>query len=461
MRRFSVLLLILCLLALVGCSGECLHLNMTEQTFAPTCDDEGYTLHRCEDCGYSFRAALVAPRGHSLTGMTTPPSCESEGFTEYVCACGYRYITSTVAPIGHSLLDVTHEPSCNTQGYTLHTCTRCSLSYTSDLVAPRGHSLLDVTHAPSCNAQGYTIHTCTRCSHSYTSDWVAPTGHDFAVEAINVTPALPAGCSVYTCRTCGYTYNDFMSYADAFDGAYAASDKPLAHGLDISYHNHGKDTEGNYLPLDFEVIREAGFDFVILRAGSTPRTENGQAKGGIDPVFEMNYAAAKAAGLDVGAYFYTYSTTVEDTRRDAELLLGWLDGKQLEYPVYFDIENGNISSALARDDITELCVTFLSVLQEHRYFGAIYTNLNWLVNHLDTATVTYLYDVWYARYSSGNGPYVWDTLSYGRTMGMWQYTQTGKIPAISETVKFDFDYAYKDYPTLIKKLGYNGYSMVE
>ena len=44
-------------------------------------------------------------------------------------------------------------------------------------------------------------------------------------------------------------------------------------------------------------------------------------------------------------------------------------------------------------------------------------------------------------------------------MGMWQYTQTGKIPAVSETVNFDFDYAYKDYPAIIQLLGYNGYSL--
>lgn len=421
MRRYFVLTLLLCLLALTACTGECLHLNMTAEVVPPTCEEQGYTVHRCADCSYSYRTDHVPPKGHSLTGLTTPPSCDTEGHTEYVCPCGYRYV--------------------------------------ANIVAPTGHSLTDVTVPPSCNAQGYTTHTCARCALTYVSDWVAPTGHDFEVTSVNVTPAVPEGISVCSCRVCGYTYDHFMAYADAFDGAYASSDAPLSQGVDISYHNHKKDAEGNYLPLDFEALREAGYDFVILRAGSTPRTENGQAKGGIDPVFEMNYAAAKAAGLDVGVYFYTYSTTLEDTRRDAALLLEWLDGKQLEYPVYFDIENGNISSTLSRDEITELCVTFLSILQEHRYFGAVYTNLNWLVNYFDTAKIAYLFDVWYARYPSGNGPYAWDTSKYGRVMGMWQYTQTGKIPTVSETAEFDLNYAYKDYPTLIRTLGYNGYTM--
>ncbi len=426
MSKIIKLTLYLCAVWLVmtllaACAGECLHLDMTDEVIAPNCEEQGYTIRRCSDCPYTYRTAYVPPTGHSLTGLTTAPSCDAAGFTEYACSCGYRYVSDTVAPLGHSL-------TASVQ-------------------------------APSCNAQGYTAHACSRCSLAFKSDQVAPTGHDFEVEQINVTPTVPEGVSVFTCRECGYTYDHFLAYADAFDGAYAISDTPLARGVDISYHNHQRDAEGNYLPLDFTAIREAGFDFVILRAGSTPRTEGGQAKGGIDPVFEMNYAAAKAAGLDVGVYFYTYSTTLEDTRADAALLLEWLEGKQLEYPVYFDIENGSISSSLSRDEITELCVTFLSVLQENRYFGAVYANLNWLVNYFDTAKIAYLFDVWYARYPSGNGPYAWDTLRYGRTMGMWQYTQTGKIPSVSETVSFDLDYAYKDYPTLIKELGYNGYSM--
>ena len=423
MRCLSVLALLLCLLALTACAGDCLHLEMTDEVVAPTCEEQGYTVRRCADCAYTYRTDYVKPTGHSTVALTTAPDCVHEGFTEYVCDCGYRYV--------------------------------------ADIVAPLGHALTVSVRAPSCNEQGYTSHVCTRCSLTYKSDFVAPAGHDFSVEQINVTPAVPEGISVFRCRTCGYTYDHFLTYSDVFSGAYAPSDVPLAKGVDISYHNHQRDAEGNYLPLDFVAIREAGYDFVILRVGSTPRVENGKPKGGIDPVFEMNYAAAKAAGLDVGVYFYTYSTTLEGTRSDAALVLEWLAGKQLEYPVYFDIENGNISSTLSREEITELCVTFLSILQEHRYLGAVYANLNWLVNYFDTAKVLYLFDVWYARYPSGGAPYAWNTLSYGRTMGMWQYTKTGKIPSVSETVEFDLNYAYKDYPSLIREMGYNGYEIGE
>lgn len=458
--RTSVLLaaLLTCLL-LISCDGECPHLLMEREPIAPDCTSEGYTLNRCKSCGYEYKSNFIAPTGHEITGAPTNPSCTEQGYTVYSCAnCDYAYTTDYTAPRGHSLHLEKVEPTCDAQGYTEYKCD-CGYAYRANVTAALGHNVHSAVYAPSCDGVGHTDNTCLRCSLAWTSDITAPTGHDFAVQSLNVTPAVPEGYSIHTCRECGFSYSDALYYSELFTGAYAPSNKPLAQGVDISKWNHQIDEDGNYLPLDFNAIREAGFSFVILKAGSTPWTnEKGELKGGIDPVFEMNYAAAKAAGLDVGVYFYTYSTTVEDTRRDTEMLLEWLDGKQLEYPVYFDVEDAEINTTLSREQIGELCITFISILQEHRYFGAVYTNNNWLVNYHDTAKILYLFDVWYARYPlSSDGTYTWNTSSYGRHTGMWQYTYQGRIPAISETTDFDFNYAYKDYPTIMRDFGYNGY----
>ncbi len=449
---------LLACLALTSCDGECPHLRMERETVSPDCSAEGYTLNRCKDCGNEYKSNFISPAGHELKASPTNPSCTEQGYTVYSCAnCDYSYTADYTAPTGHTVKQQTVEPRCDTEGYTEYRCD-CGYTYRANVTAALGHNVRSAVYAPDCDGFGYTEHTCLRCSLVWKTDIAAPTGHDFAVQSVNVTPVVPEGYSVHTCRECGFAYSDALYYSEVFEGAYAGSDTPLAQGVDISYHNHAVDANGNYLPLDFNAIREAGFSFVILRAGSTPRTgADGTPKGGIDPVFEMNYAAAKAAGLDVGVYFYTYSVTVEDTRRDAELLLTWLDGKQLEYPVYFDIEQADIATSLSREQLGELCITFISTLQQHRYFGAVYTNHNWLVNYHDTAKLVYLFDVWYARYPSGDGAHSWSTLSYGRHMGMWQYTEQGSIPTVSATAKFDFNYAYKDYPTIMRDFGYNGY----
>lgn len=418
-RLWLLLAVTASLVCLAGCDGECHHFQMNTEQVLPDCSKEGYTLHSCTECSYQYKSDFVAPTGHTLTSQTTAPTCTVPGHTDYRCACGYGYTSDTVPPLGHHYVSETRDASCTAEGYTTYLCQMCGLSY--------------------------------RAEH------VAPTGHDFTVTAKGPTTCTQTAYTEYNCKTCGYTYiGDYLFYSDMFEGAYADATEPLAHGVDISYHNHETDDDGNYLPLDFTAIREAGFDFVILRAGSTPRTVDGEAKGGIDPVFEMNYAAAREAGLDIGVYFYTYSTTVEDTVNDAKLLMEWLEGKTLEYPVFFDAEEASIA-ALSRREATELCLSFISTLQENRYFAALYVNNNWLMNELQTDKITFLLDVWYARYPSGDGPYAWDAEKYGDQLGMWQYTQSGIIPAISETTAFDFNYAYKDYPAIIQSFGYNGH----
>ena len=89
----------------------------------------------------------------------------------------------------------------------------------------------------------------------------------------------------------------------------------LQRGLDVSRWNHQIDpASGEYLPLDWQKIKSEGFDFVIIKAGST--------KSGIEPTFERDYAGAKAAGLCVGAYFYTYSSDAEGILKDVPLADG-------------------------------------------------------------------------------------------------------------------------------------------
>ncbi len=491
-RFFLAAFCLTALLCLVGCV-ECLHTDLTETPVAPTCDTEGYTLCVCNACGWEYKKEMVAPVGHTLTAETVAPTCTEQGYTEYTCACGYTYssdvtppkghaftLRNTVAPtctdqgyteyicecgysfvtdarpsLGHTFQEMTVLPTCTSIGYSTYTCA-CGYSYRAETTQPLGHDLAVDVVFPTCTEQGYSNYTCRICQRSYMSDWTSPAGHDFACEIIGPTTCQSTGYSRYTCLCCEYTYiGDYLFYSDVFEGAYGASITPLAHGIDVSKYNH-EYADGAYQPLDFEAIKAAGFDFVILKIGSTPRTgESGQQKGGMEPTFEADYAAAKAAGLDVGVYFYTYSKTVEETEQDAELVMTWLAGKSLEYPVYFDIEDPSFD-ALSRKEITDLCMTFISSLQENHWFGALYTNNYWLVNRLQNDKVTFLFDIWYARYPTGDGPFEWNTELYGEQFGMWQYTQTGKIPSLSDRLTFDFSYAYKDYPSIIGALGYNG-----
>ena len=167
----------------------------------------------------------------------------------------------------------------------------------------------------------------------------------------------------------------------------------------------------------------------------------------------MDYEGAKAAGLEIGAYFYTYSTTVAGITHDAEMLLLWLEGKKFEYPIYLDLEDSSLSG-LGKNHLSAMCEAFLCKLQQNGYYAGLYTNHTWLTTILDTPRMVSLFDLWYARYPLTEKP-VWNEEKYGKQLGMWQYTESGVLEGIDGY--FDLNYSYKDYAEIMKKWGLNGF----
>ena len=437
---------------------------LTETVTPPTCESEGYTRLTC-DCGYTYDTNHIPPTGHTLTETVTPPSCEAEGYTRLTCDCGYTYDTNHTPPTGHTLTETVTPPTCEIEGYTRHTCD-CGYTFDTHHIPPIGHDFTVTVTAPTCTESGYTHYQCGACAHAYDTDRVPPISHANAT-ATRFYPTIHRdGYTLHTCPDCGYSYEDsLIKYADIVTGAYADGTDVLMQGVDTSKWNHeyGASLE-DIKPLDWEALKAAGMDFVILKAGSSK---------GIDPAFELDYRDAKAAGLQVGAYFYTYSTTAEDTLADAEMLLSWLEGKQFELPIYFDAEDATLMS-LDGETLTTLCKTFVGRLQEAGYYAALYTNTEWLYNLLDTEWVKANLDVWYARYTAAlpegqehfsptDRDFAWkDGTAYkpGETdkrFGLWQYTDNGGVEGFR--YPFDFNFAFKDYKAIMMKWGLNGYGM--
>ncbi len=471
-----------------------------KNTVSPTCEGEGYTRYACE-CGYAYDSDHVPSLGHTFTTEVIPPTCEEEGYTRYSCACGYAYDSDHVPSLGHTFTTEVIPPTCEEEGYTRYTCA-CGYTYDSEHVPPTGHTLTEEVIPPTCEEQGYTRYIC-ECGYTYDADFIPPTGHSLT-EAVTVPPTcteegytravcevcdyeqegnpVPAlahanataerfyatvnrdGFTRHTCPDCGEIFDDnYILYKDIVWGAYVENTEVLKQGVDTSKWNHdfGASLE-DPKSLDWEALKAAGVDFVILKAGSTL---------GIDPAFELDYRDAKAAGLEVGAYFYAYSTTVEETLADAEMLISWLEGKQFELPIYFDMEETSMM-ALGGELLTELCVTFVERLQEEGYYAALYTNTEWLYNLLDTEWIKSNLDVWYARYTVSppaeqggftmeDTDFPWkDGTNYkpGETdkrYGLWQYTDSGMVEGFR--YNFDFNYAFKDYKPIMVQWGLNGF----
>lgn len=387
--------------------AECTHKSFSKKVKEPTCTVEGSTLYVCDKCSYSYTSDITPPVGHKLKTTVSPSTCDSEGYTLYYCKCGYSFSSDHTPPTEHSLECSIVAPTCTEQGYLEYTCSLCNYSYKSDFTEPLGHSFTSERYLPTATSAGYTKYTCN-CSYSYLGDYVY--------------------------------------YSDILESAYTQNTTVLHKGIDVSRWNHQIDSAtGAYLPLDWALVKSAGFDFVIIKAGST--------KSGMEPTFEMDYKGARAAGLEVGAYFYTYSTTSTGILKDAEMLMLWLEGKKFEYPIYLDLEEPSLSG-LGKNHLSSMCVAFLEALQKNGYYAGLYTNHTWLTTILDTAKMVTLFDLWYARYPGTTVP-TWNEEKYGKQLGMWQYTQSGSIEGIEGN--FDFNYVYKDYSATMEKWGLNGY----
>ena len=208
----------------------------------------------------------------------------------------------------------------------------------------------------------------------------------------------------------------------------------MSKGIDVSKHQ-GK--------IDWHRVKNSGVDFAILRAGY------GKYDNQKDERFEENYSNAKNAGIKLGAYHYSYAKSVDDAKKEAEIFLKWISGKQFEYPVAFDVEEKSQSDK-GKQFVSDVIRAFCETVEKAGYYVCVYSNKYWLDNYVDDDCKR-KYDTWLAQWS--------DKATYGGNYGIWQYSSQGEIDGISGRV--DVDESYKDYSLIIKSNGLNGFSGLE
>lgn len=205
----------------------------------------------------------------------------------------------------------------------------------------------------------------------------------------------------------------------------------------------GLDISSCQTSVDFKKVKAAGYEYVILRINEWNRTTRDIMK---DTRFEEHYKAAKAAGLKVGAYYFTYANTVDYVKYEAETALKWLQGKQFEYPIWFDLEREQQFDQ-GKSFCDAAVRTFCDTLEKAGYFTGVYCSTYWYTKCVSEA-VRERYACWIAEWSS--------KCNYKGTYGMWQ----NGIAYVSGQ-PMDHDFCYVDYPSIIKSKGLNGFPKPE
>lgn len=191
-------------------------------------------------------------------------------------------------------------------------------------------------------------------------------------------------------------------------------------------------------------VKAAGYKGAMLKTVSTNRKLSKRADGlYIDPTFKSNYHNAKAAGLDVGVYYYTYATSEAMADAELALLRRALRGKELTMPVAVDMEDAMLTVHKPKD-LTNLAAYHLEQIEKMGFYAQFYTYTSYANRYLEMERLAGRWDVWLADYT-GTTPKV--DFRYNAH----QHTSSGSVPGINGPV--DLDVTTVNYPKIIKTKG--------
>lgn len=193
--------------------------------------------------------------------------------------------------------------------------------------------------------------------------------------------------------------------------------------------------------VDWNRVRAAGIDFVMIKAGEGTSVE---------PKFLQNITGAKQAGIQCGVYWFANARNIDDCRAEARACIETIKPYQLEYPVVYDFEYRTFVNDNPlqndREQCTDVIYTFLEEIENAGYYAMMYSNRDFPDRYLNIRKITDRFDFWYANYGIEQ-PDV--------SCGIWQRSCTGRVDGIAYDV--DLDISYIDYKSIMEKNNLNGF----
>lgn len=206
------------------------------------------------------------------------------------------------------------------------------------------------------------------------------------------------------------------------DGNFTCLTRKCLRGIDVSRYQE---------KVDWEKVKEAGYEFVMIRAGYRGYGQAGNMRE--DEWAQRNYKGAKKAGLMVGTYFFSQATNEEEAREEALYFLEITKDWELDMPMVFDwelIEEGR-AAKVDIDTLTRCAMAFCQEISDVGRRTMIYVS-PWFGNlHLDQLEE---YPQWVARYT--------DVLDYPYRFEMWQYTSSGTVPGVNGPCDINIYFPY-------------------
>jgi len=192
-------------------------------------------------------------------------------------------------------------------------------------------------------------------------------------------------------------------------------------GVDVSCFNG---------TVNWNAVKAQGIDFVIVRVGG-----RGWESGLVyeDSMALDHIRGANAAGLKVGAYFYSAAVDATEAIQEASVVIEKLGGIGLEMPIYIDMEfSGNFpmgrADGLGTAQRVEIINAFCKTVENSGYAGGVYSGESLLSTAVDYNSISQ-YSIWIANYTENNA-----LPTYPHSYNIWQFTDRGLVSGMGGNV---------------------------
>ena len=222
-----------------------------------------------------------------------------------------------------------------------------------------------------------------------------------------------------------------LTYDGYTDGNGDVVDGVIARGVDVSEWNR---------EIDWQAVKDDGIKYAIIRVGYGDDYYSQD-----DDYWERNVSECERLGIPYGVYIYSYAKNTDMAASEANHVLRLIEGHDLAYPVYFDMEDSSQLNATDADPeaLAAIASAFCDKIQDAGYSVGVYANKYWFDHYL-TDSVFDNWTRWVAQYNA--------TCDYDGDYGMWQYSSGGRVagidcPTDDEGGRADVNYMYRtSYP---------------
>ena len=148
----------------------------------------------------------------------------------------------------------------------------------------------------------------------------------------------------------------------------------------------------------------------------------------VDEYAKKNLEGAQKAGLEVGAYFFSQATSIDEVDDEIFFFMQTLGDFELTMPIVLDWEYISDTARTANVDaetLTAMQKHFCETMVNFGYNPMVYFNWHLSENSLYLSELED-YPFWLALYQN--------RMTYPFRVEMWQYTCTGRVPGIQGDV---------------------------